>query len=137
MKNISGTSPIVQLDQKRLEFAKETIQQYGDKISQQTQENILEQRIVLGMSPYEAYMAGGAFAFKVQADPSKWPGNANPYHVMWAQTTRPDNSRIWMTFETTTQFPEKENTRFRVFFEQGKAIEIVELTTDGGPHERG
>ena len=123
------------LDQKRLEFAEETIRQYGGMIAQQTQNDILEQRVTLGMSPYEAYLAGGAFAFKVQADQSKWPGGADPYRVMWAQSTHPDNSQIWMTFETATQFPEKGTSRFRVFIEKGKVTEIVELTKEGNVHD--
>jgi hypothetical protein len=36
-----------------------------------------------------------------------------------------------MTFETNTQWPEKGLTRFRVFFQQGKAVEIEELADKG------
>lgn len=128
-------SMLPQLDQERLEFAKETIRQFGDKISEQAQKAILEQRVILGMSPYEAYMAAGAFAFKVHADQSKWPANADPYSVMWAQSTQPDDSQIWMTFETATQFSEKGVTRFTIVFEHGRAVEIVEPTKKGDAHE--
>lgn len=82
------------------------------------------------MAPYEAHLAAGAFIFKVQAG-SKWPNGADPYNVMWAQSLHPDDSKIWMTFETNTQWPDKGLTRFRVFFEHGKAVEIEELTNKG------
>ena len=124
-----------QLDKKRLEFAKGVIRDYGDKIPPQIQKDILEQRVTLGMPPYEAHLAAGAFVFKVQADQSKWPEDADPYRVMWAQSTHPDNSQIWMTFETATQFPDKGNTKFSVFFQNGKAVEINALDDGGGAHE--
>jgi hypothetical protein len=36
-----------------------------------------------------------------------------------------------MTFETATQFPGKGKTRFSVFFQQGKAIEINAEKSEG------
>jgi hypothetical protein len=116
-----------QLDQKRLEHAKEAIRLYGSQIPQQAQVDILEQRVTLDMSPYEARLAGGAFHFKVEADPTNWPPNANPFNVMWKQSTHPDDSKIWMTFETSTQFPDEGNRRFEVYFTKGKAIEITQV----------
>jgi hypothetical protein len=77
------------------------------------------------MSPYEAKLAGGAFFYKVEADTNNWTKNADPYHVMWKQSTKPDNSKIWMTFETATQFPGDGKKRFTVYFIQGKAVEII------------
>ena len=121
-----------QVDQKRLEYAKGVIRDYGDKIPPQIQKDILAQRVTLGMPPYEASLAAGAYIFRVIADPAKWPKNVDPYKVIQAQTLHPDDSQIWMTFETATQFPEKGMTRFQVFFRGGKALEIKELTSDGG-----
>lgn len=120
------------VNEKRKEYARQVIRDYPDKIAPGIQEEILAQQVVLGMSPYEAHLAAGAFVFKVEADQSKWPKNSDPYKVMWAQLTKPDNSKIWMTFETDTQFPKKGITRFRVFFQQGKAVEIEELVNQGG-----
>jgi hypothetical protein len=118
------------LDEKRLEYAKETIQLYGRQIPLPIQKDILAQRVTLGMSPYEARLAGGGFYFKVVADPKVWPANASPYDVMWRQSTHPDNSKIWMAFQTSTQFPDEGQQRFSVYFEKGKAIEITKLTQE-------
>ena len=116
-----------QLDEKRLKFAVETIRLYGSQIPQQAQVAILEQLVTLGMSPYEARLAGGAFYFKVEADPANWPANADPFNVMWKQSTHPDNSKIWMTFETATQDPELGTQRFEVYFTKGVAVQITPL----------
>ena len=116
-----------QLDEKRLENAKETIRLYGSQIPQQARIDILEQRVSLGMSPYEARLAGGAFYFKVEADPANWLANGDPFNVMWKQSTHPDDSKIWMTFETATQFPDVGKQRFEVYFTKGKAVEIKQM----------
>lgn len=83
--------------------------------------------IVLGMTPTEARHAGGAFFFKVTADPAKWAKNADPYQVMAAQTEQPDNSEIWMTFKNAVQYPAQGEQVFRVHFRHGKAVEIEKL----------
>jgi hypothetical protein len=44
---------------------------------------------------------------------------------MWKQSTNPDNSKIWMTFETATQYPGEGKKRFGVYFIKGKAVEIT------------
>ena len=84
------------LDQKRLEYTKGVIRQYGDKIPSHIQQAILNQRVILGMPPFEASLAAGAHAFKVIADPMKWPKDTDPYKVIQAQTLHPDDSQIWM-----------------------------------------
>lgn len=114
-------------EEKRKEFVLKIFKEFPDKISAVMQEKILEGQVVLGMAPYEAHLAAGAFVFKVQADQKKWPPHSDPYSVMWAQSLHPDNSKIWMTFETKTQWPEKGLARVRVFFEKGRAMEIEEL----------
>jgi len=45
-----------------------------------------------------------------------WENNADPYNVMWAQSTQADDSQIWMTFENATQYPAEGKQSFRVFF---------------------
>ena len=112
------------LNEKLLALAKETIRVYGDQIPEDAQNAILEQRVTLGMSPYEAKLAAGAFHFKVNADPTIWSANADPNIVIAKQATHPDNSKIWMTFETATQFPDDGLTRFTVSFEKGRAVKI-------------
>ncbi len=108
---------------RRLE-AQKVFKEHPDKFSPEIQEKILAQQVVLGMAPYDAYLAAGAFHFKVIADPTKWKGNPDPYQVMWAQSLEPDNSEIWMTFETQTQCPGEGKRRFQVYFKGGKALEI-------------
>ena len=116
------------LKKQRLDFAKEAIRLYGDEISVEAQKNILEQKVTLGMTPYEAKLAGGAFYFKVEADPKFWPAGANPHAVMDKQSVKPDESKIWMTFETETQFPGHGKQRFVVYVFNGKAVEITQLS---------
>jgi hypothetical protein len=116
--------------QKRRDEIIKLLKDYPDKIAPAIQEEILAERIILGMTPYDASLAAGAFTFKVIADTTKWEKNADPYNVMWAQSTNPDNSQIWMTFENDSQYPSEGKQRFRVFFQGGKAVEIEKL---GGP----
>jgi hypothetical protein len=115
--------------QKRRNEVLQVFKEYPDKISLAIQEKILAEQIVLGMTPYDAYLAAGAFAFKVIADPAKWEKNADPYKVMWAQSTIPDDSQIWMTFMNGTQYPSDGMVTFRVFFLGGKAVEIKKMQT--------
>lgn len=111
----------------RLDYAKRVIAEFGAHIAPDLQRDILAQRVTIGMPPYEAYLAAGQFAFQVIADPTRWPKNADPYKVIQAQTLRPDDSQIWMTFENGTQFPEKGQTRFRVFVRGGKVRSIAAM----------
>lgn len=113
--------------EKRKKLAIQVFEEYPGKIAPAIQEKILTQEVVLGMAPYEAYLAAGAFAFKVIADPSKWKPGTDPYKVMWAQSLHPDDSQIWMTFESDTQYPGEGKKTFRVYFRGGKALEIEKL----------
>ncbi|MET3449663.1 hypothetical protein [Ralstonia sp. 1138] len=119
------TDSTINLDVKRLEFAREAIRLYGDRIPMAAQEYILKQRVVPGMSPYEAKLAAGAFYFKVEVDPTVWSADADPLVVIDKQSVVPDGSKIWMTFETKTQFPSEGKKKFQVYFERGVAKEII------------
>lgn len=90
--------------------------------------SILNGIVTLGMTPYEAKLAGGAFFYAVTADKSKWPDGSDPLDVMWAQSMNPDNSEIKMTFKNASQFPKKDETSFCVYFKNGHAIKIEKLT---------
>jgi hypothetical protein len=99
-----------------------------EKISYEMREKIIAHQVVLGMTPHEACLAaGGRFAFKVLADKSKWKDNSNPFIVMWTQSINPDNSEIWMTFTTDTQYPGEGLIHFMVYFQGGKALKISKL----------
>lgn len=119
----NNTSP----KESRRREALEIFEKHPGKISPSIQEKILAGQVVLGMAPYDAHLAAGAFTFKVIADPAKWKSNADPYKVMWAQSVDPDDSQIWMTFETDTQYPSEGNQLFRVLFRGGKAVDIERL----------
>lgn len=86
--------------------------------------------ITLGMNPYEAHLAGGAYAFRVIADPKHWKEDADPYNVIQAQTLNPDDSQIWMTFQNETQYPNEGLQAFQVTFQQGKVVEIHPLAKE-------
>jgi hypothetical protein len=117
------------LDQQVLKYAEDTLRILGDRVTPATREAILAQTVVLGMSPFEAKLAAGLFFFRVDADHSVWPATADPYDVMWRQSTHPDHSHIWMTFETQTQYPTLGETQFTVYFERGRALRIDRLTS--------
>jgi hypothetical protein len=120
-------SEAVQLDEKRLTFARGVLAKFGDKIPSEWQSAILAQKVIPGMPPYEASLAAGAYSFEVKADPNVWPPNADPYKVIAAQSMHPDLSEIWCIFATSTQYPGEGMTRFRVHFKNGRAVDIQNL----------
>ena len=97
--------------------------EHPDYFSVQYRQSILKGLITLGMTPYEAHMAGGKFFYSITNDP-QWPSGTDPFKIMWAQSKSPDQSQIQMTFKNATQFPKKGTTLFKVFIEQGKVIKI-------------
>jgi hypothetical protein len=112
------------LDLERLAAAKKVIEEFGRHISPDVQQDILAQRVSIGMPPYEASLAAGAFTFQVSADPAKWPKHSDPYKVIQAQSLHPDESEIWMFFANATQFPDRGLTPFKVFVKGGRIREI-------------
>jgi hypothetical protein len=134
MEEPSPTKSKGHIDQKRLAFAKETIRLYGNMIPASAQRGILEQRVLIGMSPYEAKLAGGAFHYKLQADPKVWPSGADPYVVMDRQSLKPDESKIWMSFQNDTQFPGEGEQRFSVFITNGR-VQTIEKVSDRKANE--
>ncbi len=116
--------------EQRMALAKTFFEKNPQMVPQEHQDMILQQRVILGMTPYEAHLAAGGFSFRVIADQSKWPAGYNPYHVMWRQSTDPDNSEIWMTFQTDTQFSGLGSKTFRVHFQLGQAVDIQMLVDE-------
>lgn len=90
--------------------------------------NIEQGKVIDGMNTLQASLAGGAYFFRVIADPDVWKEDIDPNIVIKAQPTHPDNSQIWMTFQNTTQYQEKKTQTFQVKFEQGKVIDIKNIT---------
>ena len=111
----------------RNEYARSMFLKHPELFPENRRPSILKGIIELGMTPFEAKLAGGAFAFKVGADPSRWQPNADPYNVMWAQSISPDNSEITMTFNNSTQFGDSSICMFRVCFTKGCATLIEKV----------
>lgn len=108
-------------------IARKTFAEYPGLFPMERRQSILDGRIILGMTPYEAKLAGGAFFFRVIADKARWPAGTDPYKVMWRQSIEPDDSEIWMTFRNATQFPGEGERVFRVHFQRGKAVGIEKV----------
>ena len=115
--------------EERNSYAKTMFSQHPEFFPEDRRQSILDGVVLIGMTPFEARLAGGAFAYKVVADPLRWPANADPYKVMWAQSMLPDKSEIWMIFNNSTQFLGDGECKFRAYFEQGYASKI-ELLRD-------
>ena len=113
------------INEKLRQVAEREIAAHPEKFSDETKRNILDQRITLGMTPYEVRLAGGAFYYEVEADPKRWPRGSDPIKVIATQTDEPDDSKITLTFQNTTQFQTPEPVTFRVRIMRGKVTEIV------------
>lgn len=117
----------------RLRRTKEALRVFAEQpnvFAPEIREAILANRVILGMTPYDVHLAVGAFCFRVVADPRHWLDGANPWDVMWAQTSHPDASEILLVFDSTTQesgHSQPGLRRYQVFIRNGKAqsIEIL------------
>ena len=113
--------------EERSSYAQTMFAQHPELFPEDRRQSILDGVVLIGMTPFEARLAGGAFAYKVVADKAKWPENADPLKVMWAQSMQADNSDIWMMFKNSSQYPGGGDTFFRVYFERGSAVRIENL----------
>lgn len=114
-------------ENKRLEYFKKVQEQTPDDYRKQYTQTIVNGVVVKGMTPYEAYLAGGQFAYKVSADEEVWPAGSDPMRVMWMQTHQPDNSEIIMSFKNSTQFKSDEPVAFKAVIEQGLVIRVKKI----------
>ena len=89
-------------------------------------EDILQGKIVKGMWPTETLLAGGGGVYKVKEDVNVWSKGSNPMEVMKAQSLKPDNSAIEITFQNSNQFIQDKPCKFTVFFGQGVVVDIKE-----------
>ncbi len=105
-------------------------QEFIHKYSKSIQKNISQGKIIKGMDTYAASLAGGAYFYRVIADEEVWDKDTDPNIIIKTQVTKPDNSQIWMTFQNTTQYPQKGLQAFRVEFQRGKVININNITKD-------
>ena len=96
-----------------------------EQFPKKIQQSIKEGKITKGMNTLQASLAGGAYFFRVIADPNIWEEDIDPNIVIKAQVTSPDNSQIWMSFQNSTQYKEKQS--FQVAFEQGEVISIKKI----------
>ncbi|MHB8744163.1 MAG: hypothetical protein ACYC9L_13685 [Sulfuricaulis sp.] len=63
---------------KRKEEALDIFKKYPNAVPSELQAKILAQQVVIGMDPYMAHLAAGAFTFRVDADPIKWVKKCRP-----------------------------------------------------------
>jgi uncharacterized linocin/CFP29 family protein len=89
-------------------------------------ESIYSRKVVEGMWPTEALLAGGGGLYRVKADEKKWEKGSNPMIVLKAQCTEPDNSEIEIDFQNSYQFTDGVVKKFTTRFEKGIAVEIKE-----------
>ena len=117
-------------ENKRLEYFKKVQEQTPDDYRKKYTQTIVNGVVVKGMTPYETYLAGGQFAYKVSADEEVWPAGSDPMRVMWMQTHQPDNSEIIMMFNNSTQYKSKEPIPFRAIVDKGLVIHIEKQSSE-------
>lgn len=115
------------IPEERNNYAQTMFAQHPELFPEDRRQSILDGVVLVGMTPFEARLAGGAFAYKVVADKAKWPEHSDPLKVMWAQSMQADDSEIWMTFKNSSQFFDGKEVTFQVYFGRGRAIRIEEL----------
>lgn len=93
-------------------------------------ENIDQGKVIKGMNTHEASLAGGAYFFRVIVDENVWDKDTDPNIIIKTQVTKPDNSKIWMTFQNATQYLKKGMQTFQVEFQHGKVVDIKNITKD-------
>ena len=111
----------------RLSFFHKIKSEHPNSYRKEFEDDIERGVIVLGMTPFEAKLAGGAFYYKVQADSAVWKEHTDPMQVMWAQSERPDNSEIEIIFQNETQ-DKGILTKFQVSFNKGLVAQINNIS---------
>jgi hypothetical protein len=124
---LSMAAQAAPLSEQTIAGMRKAFEQYPDKFPAEVRRAFMAQQVVPGMDPYTAHMAGGAFFYRVDADPLKWPSGSDPFRVMWAQAMHPDHSKIWMTFENDTQFAGDGKQRFVAVVEEGKVVRVEKV----------
>lgn len=115
------------LNEELRRYAEQELSAHPDDFTEEVKANIREQRIVVGMDPHEARLAGGAFSYKVKLDLSRWKKGTNPLKVIAHQATAPDDSEITLTFQNYTQFATGYPAMFRVEIRRGKVQSIERI----------
>lgn len=120
---------IAKLKQKNMkkQNLKEIMEKTPDLFPKDIKEAILKEKVILGMSPYQAQLAGGSCSYMVEADSKVWGENPNPIKVIKAQTYNPDDSKIALTFKNSTQYSEETEQIFKVRFEKGRVVTIEKV----------
>jgi hypothetical protein len=111
----------------RIRRRKEALRVFSEQpnyFAQPIRDAILANRVISGMTPYDVHLAVGAFSFKLMADRQQWPKDANPWDVMWAQTFAPDQSQIWLMFDSALQQPELGQRRYQAVLQAGRVVQL-------------
>jgi len=82
--------------------------------------------VVRGMCPFQAFAAAGLPGlYEVTPDLKKWRTDIPPPIIINAQCDKPDDSVIWLTFRSKTQFGTAEPVVFFAHFEKGRVVEVT------------
>ena len=111
-------------DQQHRAAANEYLSSRND-ISTEFRTAIENSQVLIGMSPEEASIAGGANIFDIDRDRTVWPKEeTDPWRILAAQRLHPDDSKIKLHFENKTQFGTSEKVRFTAIFVRGRVASI-------------
>jgi len=115
-----------EVEEKRKSYVLRVLQEKGFLIRPEYVESVVGGVVKIGMTPFEAKAAGGAFAYKVVPDAGFWKPDEDPLKVLWAQVDSPDKSQITMHFKNASQFSTDVGVSFIVKFELGRVVSIKE-----------
>lgn len=73
--------------EERKSYAQSLFIKHPEAFPEERRPFILQGIVTLGMAPFGARLAAGAFSYKVNADPARWPEHSDPFNVMWTQST--------------------------------------------------
>jgi hypothetical protein len=117
----------IRMEMHQIEKVNQNYKQNPEYFRTEFKESILNKKVLLGMWPTEALLAGGGGSYRVKADEKVWPVNTNPMQIIQAQSLKPDNSHIEIGFYNDHQFDKEIACKFRATFEQGICIDIKEI----------
>ena len=114
----------LEVSEKRKKIAELAMANSYPKISEPYKASIRKGKVLIGMTPFEAVLAGGDFEYSLYVDPSVWTGVYNDLDVLWEQSYEPDGSLISLRFQNRTQFPNESLQSFWVEFNNGLVSRI-------------
>jgi hypothetical protein len=84
-------------------------------------------KITVGMRIDHAIIIGGSYSYKVIRDEAAWPAPTNPLEIIRTQASKPDESKIFLTFTNRNQFDDAEVRSFVVKIDHGVVSAVEKL----------